>query len=555
MPLRPSLPSARAVLLGVALAAAVPCGAARAQGCDSVASRTTLAALSGRPIGALRVVTAAPDPFPGLAARLAGLHVRTRESTVRRELLLAAGDTVDTLRVAESLRRLRRLRYLADAEVIGVSCGGPASPVTLTVVTRDGWSVKPTVQMRTASAALALTERNLLGTGREATVALRSDRGRTGLGTELRDPAAFGGPVAAAVGANTYRDGQDWYAEVARGTPSLADRWSYEAAVRRSARTPVADAGAAPATLGVSFERARVNALVGRRLWASDAAVTALQGGVEYERAGLAAAPGTPRVGSARVRRELAALDVGVRRRSVAFDTLTWLLPGDGIVDVPRSLEFDVLSGVGRESVTGGPVVHLDAWAGRLWRPDARSLLAADLWTSGYRTADRWSAGTLRGAVAWRHAAARGLWTARADGEWLFDPDPDLRAMVSADPTAAALPREQRLAQGVLALSLEREVRLRPLSRSWALDGAAFVAASSRWDPAALGDGGVERLGVGVAGVGLRLAPTRLGRATARLDLGLPVLRGPGVRGRPFLAISISPWLEQGRHRDGRDGR
>jgi hypothetical protein len=290
--------------------------------------------------------------------------------------------------------------------------------------------------------------------------------------------------------------------------------------------------------------------------------VTSLQAGLEYERSGLVAGPATLRVGSERVRREVGAVDVGLRRRSLAFDTLTWLLPGDALVDVPLAGEFDAVLGLGRQTVAATPLAHLDLWAGRMWRPGAASLLVTDLWGSGYRTPGRLSAGTLRGSIAYYRAAPRGLWSARLGAEWLLDPDPDLRAMITADPTAGALPPHGRLAEAVVALSVERGVRLRPLSRSWALDGAAFGAVSSRWDPAvsrspagvpAIGsDGELERLDLGVVGVGLRLTPTRLGRATARLDLGYPLLRSPGVRARPFVALGISPWLEQGRHRDGR---
>jgi hypothetical protein len=262
------------------------------------------------------------------------------------------------------------------------------------------------------------------------------------------------------------------------------------------------------------------------------------------------------------VRRELAALDVGVRQRSVAFDTLTWLLPADALVDVPLALEYDALVGLGRETAAGTPVAHVDLWGGRIWRPDPRSLLVTDLWASGYRTPGDWSAGVLRGSAAYYRAAPRGLWLTRLAVERLFDPDPDFRAMVTADPTAAALPSRASLAQAVVGLSVEREVRLHAITRSWTLDGAAFMAASTRWDPAiapgvdvaafsrdALGE--LERLDVGMVGLGLRLAPTRLGRATARLDVGYPVIRSAGLRTGPVVALSITPWLEQGRHRDG----
>jgi hypothetical protein len=556
--LRPAL-----LLLFLAVAAR----AAGAQRCDSVSSQTSLAQLSGRRIAAVRVVTADPTPLPGPAAMLGALHMRTRESTVRRELLLAPGDTVDTLRVAESLRRLRQRRYLTEAEVRATTCGGP---VALTVVTRDGWSTKPNVQVGSSRAAFELRERNLLGTGRQAALSVRSDRGRVGLGATLTDPVAFGDRAVLAIGGSRYRDASEWSAALARRERSVRDPWSYEAYLEQSTRVPLTRepsgvVGGAPPAVGAvrleTFRRASAGGLVGRRVHASDAAVTSLQAGIEYERAGLVAATSAPLLGSGRVRRELAALDIGARRRSVAFDTLTWLLPAAALVDVPLALELDALVGLGREVAHGTSIAHVDLWGGRMWRPDRKSLLVADLWSSGYLTPGRLAAGTLRGSAAFYRGAPRGLWTARLGAEWLADPDPDLRAMVTADPTAGALPPQGRLAEAAAALSLERAVRLRPLSRSWVLDGAAFGALSTRWDPAEApppgvaplaGEHGRERLDLGVLGVGVRLTPTRLGRATARLDVGFPLLRSAGVPARPFVAISISPWLEQGRHRDAR---
>lgn len=553
--------SRRTTLLRLALVlpAILAGSAVRAQGCDTVSSRTSLASLSGRRVASVRIVTESPSSLPGPAALLDRLHVRTRERTVRRELLVAAGDTVDTLRVAESLRRLRRLRFLTDPEVRATNCGGP---VSLTVVTRDLWSTRPSVKVRSASAAFEVRERNLLGTGRQASLGVRSDRGRIGIGATLRDPGAFGDRLAMELGANRYKDGDEWFATAGRRERSLHDPWGFQAYLEQSSRIPVADAASSgtAAVPGEAFRRGRAGVLAWREVRTSGAAVTSLQAGVEYERASLVAGPHTLRLGPEQVRREIAAIDFGVRRRSAAFDTLTWLLPADAVVDVPLAFELDALAGVGREMAGGTPVVHLDAWGGKMWHPAPGALLVADLWVSGFRSPGRWSAGTLRGNLALHHAAPRGLWTARLGGEWLFDPDPDLRAMVTADPTAGALRSEGRLAEAAIALSVERDLRIRRLTRSWALDGAAFGAASTRWDPVATptgapapasraGEGALERVDLGVVGVGLRLTPTRLGRATARLDLGYPVMRSAGVPARPFIALSISPWLEQGRGR------
>ena len=118
---------------------------------------------------------------------------------MRRQLLFAAGGTVDTLAVAESLRRLRRLRYLSEVGVITTSCAGVAA-VDLVVVTRDAWSTQPSVKVRgSGSAVIGLEERNVLGTGRDARIYLRSDGAQLGFGVAYLDPWVAGTNVSASV--------------------------------------------------------------------------------------------------------------------------------------------------------------------------------------------------------------------------------------------------------------------------------------------------------------------------------------------------------------------
>jgi hypothetical protein len=293
----------------------------------------------------------------------------------------------------------------------------------------------------------------------------------------------------------------------------------------------------------------------------SEHAVIGIIGGAEFERTGLVARAGDPLVGPERVRREIAALDVGLVRRSVAYDTVTWLLSRNAIVDVPLSFETEVLLGAGEERTRGTLAAHVDLWAGKVWLPNAGTLVVADAWASGYRTDGGWSGATLRAGLGFHRAAPRGLWTARFAAEHLADPDPDLRALASADPTAAAIPECGRLAESAASVSLERAVHLRHLTGSWSLDGAAFGAGSGRWDPpegrnaCGAGGGSLEQMYAGVVGVGLRLTPTKSGRATARLDFGIAALASPGIRRRPFIAVSITPSLDQDRQRDGRRTR
>jgi hypothetical protein len=255
--------------------------------------------------------------------------------------------------------------------------------------------------------------------------------------------------------------------------------------------------------------------------------------------------------GPTRANRNFLGLSIGAARSSVAYDTLTWMLPNKGIVDVPLSFETDAVVGLGREFVRDVPMMHLDLWAGKAWLPSRRSLAVADVWALGYASRGQFDAATLRGSLGYFRAAARGFWAVRFTAERLVNPDPDVRSFVTIDPTTPLLPDGERLAQSAVGFSVERDVSLFPLSRSWALNGALFGSASSRWETVAPGP---EHADVGIIGLGFRLTPTRPGRATARLDLGYPI----SISGAPlakrglYFGIGLSPWWGDERHRPSR---
>src|SRR6185369_7969359 len=85
-------------LLLALIAVASTAGVARAQRCGTDTSRVAAPRQSvGRAIHSLQIVTLSPAPLPRLVRALDRVHARTREATVKRELLFAAGDTVDSL--------------------------------------------------------------------------------------------------------------------------------------------------------------------------------------------------------------------------------------------------------------------------------------------------------------------------------------------------------------------------------------------------------------------------------------------------------------------------
>lgn len=536
--------ASRPLVVATALALATLAAASPrlgAQACDSVVTRTAPGAFSGRRIDSLTIVTMSPDPLPGPAAVVDGIHVRTLTSTISRQLTFAEGDTVDTLRMAETMRRLRRLRYLADAWMTARQCGSTGG-VAITLTTRDSWSTRPELKMGgSGMATLGLEERNLFGTGRSAALYARSAGSGIGLGAEVSDPQVPGTNLAAAMSTNSYRDGSDWLAQVSTRRLTIFDPWQVEMAVGGTTYHGTGD------TSGV-FGREEASLLVARGVHASDAGVVSLMAGAEWERSRLFAGPDLALLGPATVQREFVGVDVGARRESAAYDTLSWLLPDSALADVPLGIEGEVVTGVGRDLVSHLAMMHVDGWIGRVWMVGGSRLLVTDVWTSGFLGDAGWRAGSMRATMSYYAAAPRGLWQARVGAEHLIYPDPDVRALVTTDPVRTLLPRDSRLAETAYSALLERDVHVRPLTRLYALDAAVFGALSVHQTPASAG---ASQLYAGVVGLGLRLAPRLPGRATFQFNVGYPVTRSAGVPARPFFGVTVVPWLGADRTRDG----
>jgi hypothetical protein len=368
---------------------------------------------------------------------------------------------------------------------------------------------------------------------------LRSDVNGVRLSAGLRDPWFLGRELSLDVRASGDGERGEWMAVAQNRERSVLDRTTLEARVGGAAFAPSALRPGDYITFE-AFRRTQASLLAARRIARSGGAVLGLSAGAAYERAEyepLLAGPST-------VLREFVGAGLGLRRRSVSYDTATWVLPANAIVDIPLSFEFDALAHAGRDLASGRPATRLDAWAGHMWLPTRTTLVAADAWMSGYHVSGTAVSSMVRGSIHAERAATRGVWVAQIEGERWTAPDPDMRSLVLSDPTIPALGESARWSGAAGVASLERDVRLRTISRSWAVDAAVFGAASHRV--------GAD---VAVVGLGLRMVPTRMGRVTARLDVGVPVWRAGDVRTKPFIGIGITPWFDQDRQRDGRRSR
>jgi hypothetical protein len=95
------------------------------------------------------------------------IHVRTRASFIRSEILLRPGDCLDERLAAESARILRSFHFIANADVFGVQ--QPDGTQHLVVETRDEWTTKTAgdVSFRDGIrlSEFSVVEENLLGRG------------------------------------------------------------------------------------------------------------------------------------------------------------------------------------------------------------------------------------------------------------------------------------------------------------------------------------------------------------------------------------------------------
>lgn len=515
-----------------------------AQACDTIVSRTGLAELAGRQANSITVVTEPPARLPGLASPLSSIHVTTREAVIRRDLLFRAGSPIDTARVAESLRRLRHRQYLADAEVVGFSCAGRDS-VDLVVRTRDRWTTKPNLTVQSNSSLAGIEEDDLFGSGNSGSLSFALREGKAGVAVGYESFWLFGQSLAAKFRGSVYPDGHDIRGRFRNQQHSVYDKWFSELIVSSYVR----DTRQTPNRDFQSFHRETALALIGRSINATPMHVDQLLFGADAERATLNAPDRAPVVGPHLVKRDYDGLKAGFARHAASFDTLTWLVEKQILVDVPIGFEWEGLAGAGREKVSNRPGIFLNGWTGRMWERGPRSLSQLDLWGSGYHFSQRrnWDDASVRGAYSSYTHTTNGVFSAHVLAEKLVNPDPDVRALSNLDITSFAIKRVYRFAEEAYAGSVQQTVHIRDLTRTLALDGAFFTAGSlRRKSPFSQSD----HVTVVVLGTGLRVTPKLPGSGSVRLDVMYPVIHSIGAEHKAVFAISLSPWLEASRHRD-----
>lgn len=98
------------------------------------------------------------------------LHVKTRESTIRRFLLFKKDTPLDTLLLSETERVLRNQRYVRRAQVKALAIEHSQDSVDVEVNVLDSWSMYFDGDLAGNRGWTRLTEQNLFGVGHELSV-------------------------------------------------------------------------------------------------------------------------------------------------------------------------------------------------------------------------------------------------------------------------------------------------------------------------------------------------------------------------------------------------
>jgi outer membrane protein assembly factor BamA len=157
------------------------------------------------------------------------LHVKTRPSVIRRQLLFQVGDPVSARLIDETERLLRNNDYINDVQIRAVAVHG--NVVAIQVKTRDTWSLQPGGSFSREGGenktGISISEQNLLGTGISIGFSEVSDVDRSGTEFEFGQQHAFGNSwTSIDAKLADYEDGHNNQFGIQRPFYALDTRWA-----------------------------------------------------------------------------------------------------------------------------------------------------------------------------------------------------------------------------------------------------------------------------------------------------------------------------------------
>ena len=151
------------------------------------------------------------------------LHVETRASVVRHELLFRAGNPFDTGLVAESARNLRRLGIFRSVAIDSVTTD---SGLVARVTTRDGWTTELDFSVQSSGSQVAWSteyyETNFLGTNSIVLVKYLQGVDRSASQFEFIRPRLIANTIGTDLYYENRSDGYLYYVGLSKPFTSLA---------------------------------------------------------------------------------------------------------------------------------------------------------------------------------------------------------------------------------------------------------------------------------------------------------------------------------------------
>lgn len=167
------------------------------------------------------------------------LHRTTRPGVIERQLLFQPGDVFSPELVAESSRLLRQNDYLYDVDIKPIL--REDGKVDVEVTTRDVWTLEGSASFSRSggenNTSFSLEDTNVLGTGKEISLARIGTFDRISNLIRFRDPNLLGSRVRLTASYADNSDGGRERLELEQPFYSLASRWAAGVRVLRDERT------------------------------------------------------------------------------------------------------------------------------------------------------------------------------------------------------------------------------------------------------------------------------------------------------------------------------
>ncbi len=176
-----------------------------------------------------------PDENNKIYLFLNSLHVKTRSSVVKSQLLFAEGDRIDPKLMDETARILRTRKYLTNADVLPETLCG--DEVDIIVITQDAWAIEPQVSYSHDSISdqtgFAINDGNILGSGNSLTVGYRENQLRNTVFYKFENPYFLNRQVALEFLYEDTTDGHNGSLNVSHPFYALDTPWASGLSISR----------------------------------------------------------------------------------------------------------------------------------------------------------------------------------------------------------------------------------------------------------------------------------------------------------------------------------